>query len=436
MNISSPEKAQNALKKAKKVLIITEAQSSADSICAAIALHSFCHQHQTTSHAIVPSGILKRIKFLQKDFSFQSSLRENQNLLISIPTKDGKAKEVNYIIKEDHIVITVVPESGFFNTNDIIIQKSSEDYDLIISLNIDSLTEIQNHFETGQPNLKKIPIININNNLGNEEYGHINIGHPNKASLCEIVYDIIKTEKDISPETATVLLTGITASTESFLGKRVTSESFLKASHLQSLGAAHSDIIENLFKKKSLQTLKIWGRIMGNCQYDPKHKIAWSSVSQADLEITGASPEDIEDIAEGILSRIENTEIALLFFEDREDTFLQIRTEKQNIEFPDWKQVFPEAKYKKHPKGIDILFSEQRPSEAEFNVLSVIGKMQKTRLNLPKELKLKSLQVAVPRSGSEHRENFSPDNLPFSAPEKGEIKKPEKSQIPIWLEKR
>lgn len=436
MTIPPTEKAQNALKKAKKVLIITEKQSSADSICAAIALHSFCHDHQTTSHAIVPSGISKRIKFLQKDFVFKSSIEENQNLLISIPTKNGTAKEVDYIIKDDQILITVIPESGFFNTNDIVIQKSSEDYDLIISLNIDSLSEIQNHFETSNPSLKKIPIININNNLGNEEYGHINIGHPNKASLCEIIYDIIKTEKDITPENATVLLAGITANTESFLGKRVTSDAFRTASHLQSLGAAHSDIIENLFKKKSLQTLKIWGRIMGNCQYDPKHKIAWSSVSQADLEITGATPEDIEDIADGILSRIENTEVALLFFEDQEDTFLQIRTDKENLQFPDWKKVFPAAKYKKHRKGIDILFSEQRPSEAEFNVLSVIGKMQKTRLNLPKDLKLKSLQVSVPRTAQDPREDFSPDNLPFTAIEKDDKKKREKTQIPIWLEKK
>jgi glutathionylspermidine synthase len=110
-------------------------------------------------------------------------------------------------------------------------------------------------------------------------------------------------------------LTGIISSTKSFQNAKATPKSFAAAAKLMAAGADQQLVINNLFKNKSLSTLKLWGRTLARVKHNPEKRIAWSLISRKDFASSGADEANLEGITNEIMTSVSGTETVLVLFE-------------------------------------------------------------------------------------------------------------------------
>ncbi|MFH2104797.1 MAG: hypothetical protein ABII72_01020, partial [Parcubacteria group bacterium] len=122
-------------------------------------------------------------------------------------------------------------------------------------------------------------------------------------------------EKVIDERIATCLLTGIIASTRSFQNKSATPKSFNIAAKLIAAGADQQQVINNLYKNRSLSMLKLWGRALARVKHSPEKKLAWSMLNQKDFVNSGAHTEDLEGITDEIMASVPNTDVVVVLYE-------------------------------------------------------------------------------------------------------------------------
>ena len=89
--------------------------------------------------------------------------------------------------------------------------------------------------------------------------------------------------KLVDENIATALLTGL-YDTSSFQNVNTTPKSLTIAAQLVAAGANQQEIIRNLYKTKSLETLKLWGNILTKIKEDKIHGFLWSSVNSSELK--------------------------------------------------------------------------------------------------------------------------------------------------------
>src|SRR5258708_38228777 len=152
----------------------------------------------------------------------------------------------------------------------------------------------------------------------NKNYGQYNLVTLSATSCSEIVLDLInKFESSLIDENiATQLLTGIIAETNSFQHVRPTPQTFLKASQLVSLGAKQQEIINNLYKTKSLRLLKLWGRVFARLKQDADLSLAYSAINVNDLERSQTGASDFEAIIKEMATQLGFAKIFLFLKEE------------------------------------------------------------------------------------------------------------------------
>jgi len=256
----------------------------------------------------------------------------------------------------------------------------------------------------------------------------VNLVDPSKSSVCEIIYELIRSTEPLrnhlDKELATVLLAGIVSRTGSFQEPATTASAFEIAAKLQELGARQADIIDNLFKMKQLPTLKIWGRILGNLEMDSVHRIAWSGLAKADFELAEADSDQVENMTEELLRHTKGAELVALFIEQKKCSIVQIRSGNPNIDFMQLQRTLG-GEGELVPHGIDLTIPKKTVAEIQFEILRLIMSFQKTRLHIPEEIELQKMelgetqnpiQTELPMTDIPNVSPTPPAKIPFEAP--------------------
>ena len=103
------------------------------------------------------------------------------------------------------------------------------------------------------------------------------------------------------------------------------------AAQLVALGADKDKIILNLFKSKSVSTLKLWGRILNNLEEEDN--FVWAKVSQTDLEETNSHPSQINAVIDNLLKTVSDFNFVVLISETTEqDMQVEIRSLTPNFD--------------------------------------------------------------------------------------------------------
>jgi phosphoesterase RecJ-like protein len=163
----------------------------------------------------------------------------------------------------------------------------------------------------------KTPIVNFDNHAGNEHFGQINIVEMNASSNAEIIFGILEqlSAAHIDEKIATCLLTGMISQTNSFKTPNVAPSTLNIASRLMNLGADREKIIHNLYRTKSISSLKLWGRALNNLQHDREIGMAWTTITRDDFIRSDASEEDLHGIASELITNSPEAKIILLLHE-------------------------------------------------------------------------------------------------------------------------
>ena len=278
------QKIKQALDKARRVLVIGHQQPDGDALGALIALAYY-------------------LKSLGKDYSL---------FCLDAPVEQYQFLPLVHEVKADPKI--------FAEKFDVIAVVDSGD---LHYAGVDKLL----------PKVNNFTLINIDHHASNNFFGDLNLVLPEKSSVSEIVYQLLRLwQFPINKETATALLNGIIFDT-GFFGNAATSLSALEAaSHLLNLGARHRLINENILRNKSLGLLKLWGRAFERLQFNQKYDLAFTVITQEDLTACGVSVEASSGIS-NFFNELAGAKIAMVLVQT-EDNIIKgsLRTTRDDVD--------------------------------------------------------------------------------------------------------
>jgi hypothetical protein len=170
-----------------------------------------------------------------------------KNFVVSIPTSKAEVSQIYYEKDDEALKIHLMIENGIIKKDDINFYFSEEKPDLIITLGIKDYQSLI----TGKLNsfgfLLDAPILNIDNNQDNRNYGKINL--TNDFSTTEITLNLVKNlSTSINKNSANCLLSGLIIYTDNFKNFNVTADIFEAAGYLMKNGADLNTTKENFHK--------------------------------------------------------------------------------------------------------------------------------------------------------------------------------------------
>lgn len=159
------------------------------------------------------------------------------------------------------------------------------------------------------------PILNIDHHATNTRFGRWNWVNQHASSSCEMVYELLRALNcRITPTIATLLYAGLHTDTQGFSLAGATVNTFAVARDLAEAGARVSEVCERLHRSQSRQEFDLLKTIFANTRTTPDGRLAWSTVSHAEITAAGCTAEDIENQVE-VPRSIEGIAAAILFSE-------------------------------------------------------------------------------------------------------------------------
>jgi len=172
-------------------------------------------------------------------------------------------------------------------------------------------------------------IINIDHHPRTKIKEAINIRDTKAAATSEIIFRFFKHIKfPLNQEIAQFLLNGIYADTGGFRHSNTTPLTLEITGQLMQQGASISKVNRALFANKSLSTLKLWGIALDRVKINKKTGMAVSFITQRDLKKCGATPKDLDGLAE-IINTISDAKFSLVLTEQENNKVkASLRSEK------------------------------------------------------------------------------------------------------------
>jgi phosphoesterase RecJ-like protein len=256
-------------------------------------------------------------QFLAKSKEIHTDLTALRKFIISLDLTRAKVQELSYDITDNKLNIFITPKNGFFESRDIATSASAYDHDLIIVVDAPDLEALGKIYDDNTEFFYHTPIVNIDHNPANEYFGEINIVDLVATSTSEIIFELIKGFQDplMDEYIATSLLTGIISKTKSFQSNTVTPRSLAISSLLIENGARRDEIIKNLYRTKSINALKLWGRTLARLKTEFNGRLVWSLLNEQDFQKSGAREQDLDGVIDELIINTPNAEIVAILYE-------------------------------------------------------------------------------------------------------------------------
>jgi phosphoesterase RecJ-like protein len=197
-----------------------------------------------------------------------------------------------------------------------IVARPEGKYDLIISLDCSDLKRLGAAYD--QDSLRGVPVINIDHHITNVGFGSVNWVAPSSASTAQMVLTLIeRLEVPLDPNMATCLLNGIVTDTRGFRTPNTTPAVMEAATRLMTAGASLPEITEQVFNRRPLAVVRLWGRALSAVQLDGR--IIWTEISQAMKHECGLGG-DSDDGLVSFLSSACEADVGVVFTEKDDGT--------------------------------------------------------------------------------------------------------------------
>lgn len=310
----------NQIKKSKSILIIFSANQEGDTVASSLALFLFLKK-QNYDVSIVGANFEETknsFTFLPGYGEIQNSLNNLRRFIVSVDISQAKVSQIKYLVDDNTLNFIISPSEGWFKPEDVSARAGEFKYDLIITVGLRDLESLGGLYDENVEFFYKTSIINIDDQASNEEYGQINFIDLNAVSISEIIFYLLKNngEEKINEDVATCLLAGIIQKTKNFKTSNLTPRALLTTSQLISEGANREEIVNNLYRSRSLSTLKLWGRVLNNLRSEQKEELIWSKLSAKDLQETSPSLESLDEIIDELIMNVPNAKLAVILCEE------------------------------------------------------------------------------------------------------------------------
>jgi nanoRNase/pAp phosphatase (c-di-AMP/oligoRNAs hydrolase) len=309
------------INKASNILVTFSNDWSGDAISSALAMFLFLKKLDKKITIIADFNHKNDIfSFLPNFNEIKNNLAGIQNFIITLNLKNTKAEQVKYKIEDEKLNFIITPEKGSFSAVDISSSAGEYNFNLIITLDTPDLESLGEIYENNTDFFYHTPIINIDNHSGNESFGQINLIELTSVATAEILFTLFNdySREIIDENIATCLLTGMIDKTRSFKTQNITPNSLTIASQLIALGAERDNIVNKLYRSRSLGVLKLWGRVLARLASDESASIIWSVITSHDFAKTASSEKNLLDVIDELIISIPTAKVIALIYEDEQ----------------------------------------------------------------------------------------------------------------------
>ena len=173
-------------------------------------------------------------------------------------------------------------------------------------------------------------IINIDHHQSNESYGEINVVIPEYASASQVAFTLLREIYQIDPDSASCFYAALLSDTRYFTTSSVNQKVFDVARALVDLGADPAKIAYNFTQRRSLSSLRILHRALGNLELKCNARVATLFVTEEDIVATGAKMPDMEGIVDYARS-LKTVEVALFAMELDGEIRISLRSKGADV---------------------------------------------------------------------------------------------------------
>lgn len=318
MALNINQQIEKIIDQAHHILIVFRKDYTADSVASAQALYLLLKKMNKMIDVVCEDfSPAKNLNFLPTLDKVRKNLSNLQKFIISLDISKNPLDEFSYNLEKDKLNIYITPKEGIFNKDDISTSTTDYKYDLIFVLDSPDLESLGKIYDNHTDFFYNTTIINIDHNPQNEHFGQINLTKLNATSVAEILFELFNSfeKKLVDSEIATCLLTGIIAKTRSFKTPNVTPKTLNISSELMALEADREKIVKNLYRTRTITTLKLWGRVLARLRSDSEIKLAWSLLNSHDFIEAGAGEEDLPEVIDELISTMPGIEIVTLIYQ-------------------------------------------------------------------------------------------------------------------------
>jgi len=300
MSLDLQQQFKNFLEKSKEILILLPQNPQGDEIGSAWALYFFLKKRGFSPNIGLSGELPLKFSFLPKPEKILPEISGARDFVLSFDTTRNKIIHLKTEEKENRYNVYVTPEKGSVDPRDFSFILAKFNYDLLIVLGCSDLEKLGKIYETNSDLFFEVPIINIDHQSSNENFGQINLVDVTASSTSEIVSQTLEQNYPdaMTEEVANCLLTGIISATNSFQENSTTPKTLLSAANLMDKGAKQQEIIRWLYKTQSFNTLKLWGRVMAKLKLEESLKLVWAELTIEDFVYSRTRPEDLPAILE------------------------------------------------------------------------------------------------------------------------------------------
>ncbi|MDP2812341.1 MAG: hypothetical protein Q8O32_01485 [bacterium] len=301
------EKFNKLLDSSKNILLVGSKNPSLDALSTAMAWSVFLSQRKKKVD-LVFAGQIPKYNFFPEGIKINDSIDNINKFKIILDISQTQLKQLSYDVKDNELLIDIVPANGNFKSEDVKTEVGDYKYDLIIVFGAEDLDLLGEVFSEHRHFFQHTTIINIDNSVLNENFGQLNIVESNVSSLAEISYHFLV--DSLNEQIATCLLAAMISASNSFQSPKVNPDTLELASELIIHGAKREKIIEALYRTKDIDTLKSWGKVLSRLR--KKDSIISSYLENDELENL---PQDFETMVRELVLATPGAQVAVIFYQ-------------------------------------------------------------------------------------------------------------------------
>jgi nanoRNase/pAp phosphatase (c-di-AMP/oligoRNAs hydrolase) len=246
---------QEALTKAKNVLVLMPANPHLDKVAASLALYLSLKKQGKQVVIACPSAMtvgFNRLFAIDK----VSDKIGNRNLIISFDYQKDSIEKVSYHIEDNKFNLVVEPQVGKppLAVDKVAYSYAGTEADLIFVIGAPKLEDLDRLYFNEKKTFEKSSVINIDDDPGNTKFGRINLLDAQAASCCEIITQLMKgLNLPVDQDMATNLLAGIESRTSNFQSPKTSVASFEAAAWCLKKGAKRGNRPMSVSQPASIQ---------------------------------------------------------------------------------------------------------------------------------------------------------------------------------------
>lgn len=319
MALTATQQAQELITRSKRILVATKDHAPTDALAAAVACGLFLKKQGKQVDVVVPGFTAKTAPaFLRSTTNdVRGTMGAMRSFHVTLDVSKTPLGELMYDVKDGKLEITVVPKEKEWNPTDVAFRHGEDRYDLVIALDCPDQASLGPLAREHADFLYRTHVVNVDCGATNEHWGQVNLVDLNAVATAEVLYNLFDTwnRHVIDEDISTALLAGMIAKTRSFRTSNVTPKTLTTASALIAMGARREDIVNGLWRTRSVATLRLWGRALARLDQDRDTGLVWTVLSHQDFIAAGAPSDALEDVIDELMSYAPEAKTIVLVYE-------------------------------------------------------------------------------------------------------------------------